>query len=60
MPDGDAPDLVRRIRLLRPDLLLIGTSGSHDAKAAFEECGVSRFLPKPWDADRVPGLLATC
>ncbi|MBW2275208.1 MAG: response regulator [Deltaproteobacteria bacterium] len=58
MPDGEAPDLVRKIRLLRPDLLLIGSSGSHDTRTAFAECGVSRFLPKPWVAKQVPALLA--
>jgi CheY-like chemotaxis protein len=60
MPDGDARDLVRSIRLLRPDLVLIGTSGSREARAVFEQCGVSRFLPKPWRAGEVPALLEAC
>ncbi len=56
MPNGTVADLVPRLRSVRPDLPLIGTSGL-DRQREFAECGVTRFIPKPWDLEdllRVP------
>jgi CheY-like chemotaxis protein len=50
MPDGDVGRLVRRLHWQRPDLPLVGTSGS-DQRSEFVARGVDRFLPKPWALD---------
>jgi len=50
MPDGDVGRLVRRLRLRRPGLTLVGTSAS-DRRAEFTARGIDRFLPKPWTLD---------
>jgi CheY-like chemotaxis protein len=50
MPDGDVGGLVPRLRGQRPDLTLIGTSGS-DRRSEFAARGVERFLAKPWTLD---------
>jgi CheY-like chemotaxis protein len=50
MPDGDVGRLVRRLHWQRPDLPLVGTSGS-DQRSEFAARGVDRFLPKPWALD---------
>jgi DNA-binding response OmpR family regulator len=47
MPDGDIAQLVPRLRAVRPGLFLVGTSGA-DRCRDFAECGVTRFIPKPW------------
>jgi hypothetical protein len=41
---------VRRLHWQRPDLPLVGTSGS-DHRSEFAARGVDRFLPKPWALD---------
>jgi CheY-like chemotaxis protein len=53
MPDGDIAELVPRLRAVRPGLFLVGTSGA-DRCRDFAECGVTRFLSKPWS---LPDLL---
>lgn len=47
MPDGDGPRLVPQLRARRPDLLVVGSSGS-DRREEFRRVGVERFLQKPW------------
>lgn len=47
MPDGDVVDLVRRLREIRPDVVLVGSSGT-DHRLDFAERGVDRYVPKPW------------
>lgn len=47
MPDGDVADLVGRIREIRPDVVLIGSSGT-DRRREFADRGVDRYVPKPW------------
>lgn len=54
MPEGEPGPLVRRIRALRPDALLVGSSGNMH-RADFAALGVERYLPKPW---RLGELLA--
>lgn len=50
MPDGDGPQLVPQLRARRPDLLVVGSSGS-DRRREFRRAGVERFLEKPWGID---------
>ena len=50
MPDGHVAQLVPRLRSLRPGLPLVGTSGM-DRRTDFAECGVTRFIAKPWGLD---------
>lgn len=50
MPDGDGPQLVPQLRARRPDLLVVGSSGS-DRRREFRQAGVERFLEKPWGID---------
>lgn len=47
MPDGHVVALLERLRRVRPDVALVGTSG-HDHQEDFARCGVSHYLPKPW------------
>lgn len=47
MPDGDVAALIRRLRDVRPEIVLVGTSGG-DCRRHFVERGVDRFIPKPW------------
>lgn len=47
MPDGDIGDLIRRARELRPNVLMVGSSGA-DNRVPFRERGVERYVPKPW------------
>jgi DNA-binding response OmpR family regulator len=56
MPDGDVADLIWRLRVARPDLLLVGTSGD-ERGTDFANRGVDGFLPKPWKVD---DLLERC
>lgn len=50
MSDGDVGQLVERLRAVRAELPLIGTSGSA-CRAEFAERGVTTFLAKPWTID---------
>lgn len=50
MPDGDVSQLIRRLRQLRPELPLVGTSGM-DRRLDFADRNVTRFLPKPFDLE---------
>jgi CheY-like chemotaxis protein len=50
MPDGDVAALVRRLRVVRPRLPLLGTSGT-DRRTDFHSRGVDRFIQKPWRLD---------
>lgn len=47
MTDADAGSLVERLRVVRPSVLLIGTS-IRDRRREFSRRGVRRFAPKPW------------
>lgn len=47
MPDGDVADLVERIREIRPDVVLVGSSAT-DRRREFADRGVDRYVPKPW------------
>ena len=47
MPDGDVGRLICRLRIARPLLPLIGTSGT-DHREDFADYGVTQFLEKPW------------
>lgn len=53
MPDGDVGELARRLRNLRPDVVLVGT-GALDQRRAFRSRGVDRFLAKPWRPEALP------
>ena len=55
MPDGDVGHLVNRLRSARAALPLIGTSAA-DRRKEFAECGVTRFLAKPWELDDLLGV----
>jgi DNA-binding response OmpR family regulator len=55
MPDGDVGHLVRRLRLQRPSLSLVGTSAT-DRRSEFAERGVDHFLLKPWTFDDLLGV----
>lgn len=48
MPDGCVGRLIEQLRIVRPHLPMIGTSGAarHDD---FKEHGVHHFVAKPWD-----------
>jgi CheY-like chemotaxis protein len=56
MANRDAGDLVRRIRAIRPHLVLVGTSGV-DRSAEFVARGVHRYLHKPWTIGDLLALL---
>jgi CheY-like chemotaxis protein len=47
MPDGHVAHLVPRLRTVRPDLPVVGTSAANRGKD-FARCGVNRFIAKPW------------
>jgi CheY-like chemotaxis protein len=47
MPDGSVGHLVTRLRIARPMLPLIGTSGA-ERRSEFAQHGVTQFLWKPW------------
>lgn len=47
MPEGDVGGLVRRLRAIRPAILLVGTS-DRDRRREFARRGVRRFVTKPW------------
>lgn len=57
MPDGDVGDLVRRLRAVRSNILLVGTSGG-DRERDFAERGVDRFVAKPWSFDELAAAVA--
>lgn len=48
--------LVRRIRELRPDVILVGHS-SMERREHFAALGVDRFLLKPWTPEQLMALL---
>lgn len=52
-PGGDVCSLLRRLKALRPEATIIGSSGD-DRRSEFAVLGVTRFLPKPW---RLPDLI---
>jgi CheY-like chemotaxis protein len=47
MPDADVSDLIRRLRAVRPGIVLVGT-GIGDRRREFARRGVQRFVAKPW------------
>ena len=52
MRGADIALLVRRIRDLRPDVILVGHS-SMERREKFAALGVERFLLKPWTPDEL-------
>lgn len=50
VPGGDLKDFVARVRALRSDTKIIGTSGK-DKQAEFRDLGIFDFLPKPWEVN---------
>ncbi len=47
MPNTDSAESIARIREARPDVTIIGTSGSY-RREDFARLGVEHFLQKPW------------
>jgi two-component system chemotaxis response regulator CheY len=47
MPNTDISESIDKIRTVRPDVTIIGTSGSY-RKEDFATLGVEHFLQKPW------------
>jgi len=56
MPDGDGAELAPRLRAVRPDLFVVGNSGT-DRRHEFRRAGVDRFLPKPWRVEELIEVL---
>lgn len=56
MPEGTADILARQLRRLRPDLLLIGNSGTN-RRRPFADCGIEHFLLKPWRCEDLIRLI---
>ena len=50
MPDGKAEDIVKVLKMLRPGISIVGTSGDPANRAFFEALGVTKFIKKPWTA----------
>jgi CheY-like chemotaxis protein len=58
MPGEDLRTTVARLREIRPEVRLVGTSGE-DRRAEFGELGIEAFLQKPWTvAGELTSLLA--
>jgi len=58
MPGEDLRATVARLREIRPEVRLVGTSGE-DRSAEFAELGIDEFLQKPWTvAGELASLLA--
>ncbi|MFN8392557.1 MAG: response regulator [Bdellovibrionota bacterium] len=57
MPGSNIEELIQRLRTLRPNTEIIGTSSNNNA-AKFAALGVDRFLAKPWEVDQL--LQALC
>lgn len=58
MPGEDLRSTVARMREIRPEVLLVGTSGE-DRREEFAELGIENFLLKPWTvAGDLTALLA--
>jgi DNA-binding response OmpR family regulator len=51
LPDGDAFDVLRTARTLRPMPVIVAMSGQASADESFRlgQCGVRAYLPKPLD-----------
>lgn len=56
IPGIDLRSMIGQIRALRPDVTLIGHSGS-GRRAEFAAMGVDRYLDKPWQIKDLIGLL---
>jgi len=56
MPGSNVTELVARLRSLRPNVRIIGSS-SNSNRAKFEELGVEKFLAKPWEVDQLLQIL---
>jgi CheY-like chemotaxis protein len=56
MPDGDGAELAPRLRAVRPELFVVGNSGT-DRRHEFRRAGVDRFLPKPWRVEELIEVL---
>ncbi len=59
LPDGDALDLLPRIRRLRPDLPVVVTSAHNTLTTAVRanEAGAFDYLPKPFDLDHLVAVV---
>jgi CheY-like chemotaxis protein len=53
---GQASAFIQQLSSVRPDLVVVGTSGG-DRREAFAALGVTRFLQKPWRVDDLLNLL---
>lgn len=60
MPNLDGPATIRLLKTIDPQVKIIATSGirSTDKLAEVEQVGVTTFLPKPYTADKLLGVLA--
>jgi DNA-binding NtrC family response regulator len=62
LPDGNALDLMKDIRVMLPDVKVIVMTGDDSEpmrRRAYEE-GVLHFVPKPFDMREVRDLLNVC
>lgn len=50
MPDGKAEDIVKVLKMLRPGISIVGTSGDPGNSVHFEALGITKFIKKPWTA----------
>lgn len=50
MPDGKAEDIVKVLKMLRPGIAIVGTSGDPANRTFFEALGIEKFIKKPWTA----------
>jgi two-component system, cell cycle sensor histidine kinase and response regulator CckA len=59
MPGASGLDVMKVIRICRPDLRVIVISGhiTHDARAAFEHLGQRAFVQKPYKLDELGRIL---
>ena len=56
LPGEDIYPFVQQIRTLRPDVCIVGSSGSERAEQ-FRRLGIQRFLLKPWTLVNLVGVL---
>ncbi len=56
MPPASTAESIERIKAIRPDVVIVGTSGS-DRRDDFAALGVEHFLQKPWRCDDLVNVL---
>ena len=59
LPGENLPEFVRRVRSRRPGVVFLGTSGD-ERSAEFNQCGIERFLQKPWTVVDLLNMLSSC